>query len=507
MPETGAARVMAAGLAAGVWLTASVWAPDWGAARAAPPALPSGLDAPDAQESQETHEDPRGETDGAGAPGPALPPGLERPPDEGPPAVPAGLGDEPVRDRQAARPDRAGPPAWLVQYGGFVEARHGQRVVDDDVQGDLVVSEARMRLEGEAALGPALVRLSGDLLYDDVETDRGVDLRQGEGVADLREAYVSARLGGSVDVKAGRQILTWGVGDLIFINDLFPKDFQSFFIGRDEEYLKAPSDALRASWFTDVANLDVVYTPRFDPDRFLDARRLSFFDPGLGGPRGSSTPLNPAIPNDVFDDDEIAVRVFRTFGPLEAAAYGYRGFFKSPVGAAADGTPIFPALSVAGASARRPLFGGVASAEVGYYRSEDDRDGDDPFIPNSDVRALAGFEREVARDLTISGQYFVQTTLGEGADPAPVALNATRHVTTVRVTKRALAQNLTLSGFVFWSPDDDDGHVRVRATYKATDAWRLEAGANVFFGPDRAAPFAGLQDNTSVFVAVRRSLF
>ncbi len=62
-------------------------------------------------------------------------------------------------------------------------------------------------------------------------------------------------------ITLGRQILTWGTGDLVFINDLFPKDWVSFFIGRDVEYLKAPSDALKVSAFSSWANLDLVYTP------------------------------------------------------------------------------------------------------------------------------------------------------------------------------------------------------------------------------------------------------
>jgi len=47
------------------------------------------------------------------------------------------------------------------------------------------------------------------------------------------------------DLKIGRQILTWGKGDYVFINDLFPKDYRSFLSGRNIEYLKAPSDAIK----------------------------------------------------------------------------------------------------------------------------------------------------------------------------------------------------------------------------------------------------------------------
>ena len=46
-------------------------------------------------------------------------------------------------------------------------------------------------------------------------------------------------------------MLTWGTGDLLFINDLFPKNWKSLAIGRDDEYLKDPSGAVKASFFHD----------------------------------------------------------------------------------------------------------------------------------------------------------------------------------------------------------------------------------------------------------------
>src|SRR3990167_2482017 len=103
----------------------------------------------------------------------------------------------------------------------------------------------------------------------------------------IREAHVLFSPAEWLDVKIGRQILTWGTGDLLFVNDLFPKDFVSFFIGRDDEYLKAHSDAARFSAFGPAASLDVVFVPFFAPDAPLRGDRLSFFDPTLGRIAGS----------------------------------------------------------------------------------------------------------------------------------------------------------------------------------------------------------------------------
>jgi hypothetical protein len=110
-----------------------------------------------------------------------------------------------------------------------------------------------------------------------------------------------------------------GHGDLLFINDLFPKDWNSFFIGRDDEYLKAPSDSAKASFFSDWANLDVIYSPRFDSDRYIDGRRISYWN----GQRlaGRDDEVDADKPDDVFEDDEWAARLYRSVGAYEVATY------------------------------------------------------------------------------------------------------------------------------------------------------------------------------------------
>jgi len=62
-----------------------------------------------------------------------------------------------------------------------------------------------------------------------------------------------------------------------------------------------------------------------------------------------------------------------------------------------------------------------------------------------------------------------------------------------------------LSAFNFWSPNEEDGHLRLRATYKLSDAWQVEGGGNLFYGQKENTFFGQLQDNTNLFLGVRRS--
>ena len=119
---------------------------------------------------------------------------------------------------------------------GFYEMRAGYRLRKDKYEKDMSIMEQRLQIDLSSYLDWADFKVKGDVYGDLVEEESDFD---------LREAYISASPLDFMDIKFGRQVLTWGTGDLIFINDMFPKDWQSFFIGRDTEYLKAPSDAAK----------------------------------------------------------------------------------------------------------------------------------------------------------------------------------------------------------------------------------------------------------------------
>ncbi len=475
----------------------------WGAETSSPagppsewqePALPAGLETPEP-------ELPAGlESPGAE---PALPAGLE---EGGEPALPSGLAARP-----AERPPSGARSVPRLPFGltGFWEARGGVRVRDDAHERDASVGETRVQLALERHLPGVSFRAAADVLYDALSDHLPVDLETGDGLVDLREANAVFSPAARVDVKAGRQILTWGTGDMVFINDLFPKDWNAFFIGRDEEYLKAPSDALKVSVFSDWANLDVVYTPRFDADRFIDGRRISFFDPALGGIVGRDAVVKTARPDAWFDDDEWALRAYRNLRGYELALYAYDGFWKSPAGGdAATGAATFPKLSVYGVSGRGALGKGIANLEFGYYDSRQDRSGDDPGVRNGEVRLLAGYEREIAKNLTLGVQYYLERVLDYDAflatlPPGAPAGDENRHVLTQRLTWLTMEQNLEWSLFAFYSPSDQDAYLRPRVHYKVTDTVSVEAGGSLFLGRHGDTFFGQFRDNSNVYVALR----
>jgi hypothetical protein len=386
-----------------------------------------------------------------------------------------------------------------IEIHGFYEIRTGYRIRKDPYQKDMSIMETRLQVDLSSYPEWGDLKVKGDVYAGLVEE---------KGDFDLREAYIFTQPLEFMDLKVGRQILTWGTGDLIFINDMFPKDWQSFFIGRDTEYLKAPSDAAKVSLFGDWANLDIVYTPKFDPDRYIKGERISYWNPTLGRIAGQDAIIHTDRPNRWFRDSEFAARLYKNINNYEVAVYGYRGYWKSPGGQ--DGTQaIFPDLNVYGASIRGNVGKGIGNLEFGYYESADDQSGKNPDINNSELRFLAGYTQEVGRDFTAGLQYYIEHMMDYEAYldnlPGGPARDEDRHLVTLRLTKLLMNQNLRCSLFTYYSPTDKDVYMRPNLNYKASDNVALEVGANIFFGDYPNTFFGQFQNNTNIYAAVRYS--
>jgi hypothetical protein len=383
---------------------------------------------------------------------------------------------------------------------GFLEVSLGGRTGNDPVLDEsLTLAEARGRMESEWQPGALTLALKADLGYDQVEHDV---------IADFRELTAGFRLGSATDIKLGRQINTWGVGDLVFLNDLFPKDYVSFFAGRDDEYLKAPGDSMRLTHYGSVLNADFVWSPRFDPDIYLTGERFSFFAPPAGANVAPDPPFSAVEPDHDFANGEFALRLFRSVNGTELAAYFYRGFFKQPTAVTDDGRATFAPLNSYGASIRRPWGTGLVSGEFAWYDSRDDSDGSNPGIPNSQLRVLAGYEWEARPNFTIGLQYYLEHTLDHRAllqnSPWPeIEADEYRHLLTNRLTWHLARERYTLSLFTFWSPSDSDFYLRPVFTFRRDDHWQWIAGANLFGGQDEHTFFNQLRDASNVYLRLR----
>ena len=395
-----------------------------------------------------------------------------------------------------------------TELHGFVDGRAGVRTQNDPYEDDRSLTELRLQLDSKTYFDWGEISARADFVYDDLATDRGkVDLENGDGFVDLRELNVLFTPVDWSDVKVGRQILTWGTGDLLFINDLFPKDWNSFLLGRDEEYLKAPSDAVYASFFPSIGSFDLAYMPRMDADRYIDGRRVSYWNPGLQSIAGQNAVIDAQRRDEWFKDDEISARFYRDVQGYEAALYAYHGFWKSPMGVNAGGA-YFPRMNAYGASAKGAFGSGLFNVEAGYY---DSRESSNPaqVVPEDEFRFLTGYEREVAKNLTAGVQYYLEWMMDHddylaGMNP-DTARDEARHVLSLRLTQMLMNQNLILSLFTFYSPSDNDAYFRPIITYKISDQWRVTANGNFFIGEKDHTFFGQFKYNNNVNLGIRYS--
>ncbi len=147
---------------------------------------------------------------------------------------------------------------WGVELRGFALGTYAGRTTGHIPSGSegraFLLAEERLRLDltGWTDAVEAEVRIKLDGVHDAVA---------GEFDLDLREAYLDYTTG-DVDFRLGRQIATWGVGDLLFINDVFPKNWVSFFAGRPMEYLKIGVDGLRVRYSSNLLNAELLVPMR-----------------------------------------------------------------------------------------------------------------------------------------------------------------------------------------------------------------------------------------------------
>lgn len=408
----------------------------------------------------------------------------------------------------AFRPFEKGPNVrgFIENVSGFRTSSHTTKKDHYNIMEQRLQLKTSYRVKGDSFLRDWRTELNfkGDFLVD--------EYFGGKTSFDLRELNTLFTPLDIVDVKVGRQVLTWGTGDYIFINDMFPKDYISFYIGRDDEYLKKPSDAVRISLYPNLANIDIAIIPFFQPNTMPDGDRLSFFDSFNRAITGREVERLLLEPANQFENTETALRLYRNFKSYEYALYFFRGFDKAPRSYKNEALRqlYYERLDVYGASVRGPFSGGIGNIEIGYYNSRDDSDGTNRLIENSFFKGLLGYEKDLGNDLKIAFQYFYEQRLNY-SDYRDALLagdffwDEHRHLLTNRITKLLKNQTLRLSLFTFYSPSDEDIYLRPFLSYDINDHWKVSAGANLVWGEQDITEFGQMEENKNIYFRLRRS--
>ncbi|HAZ10613.1 MAG TPA: hypothetical protein DCY56_05870 [Candidatus Omnitrophica bacterium] len=388
---------------------------------------------------------------------------------------------------------------------GFLQTNYSARIADDNPQGakqgNLIMGEERFQLKSSFYPQKSKIGffVKSDFYHDLVEEDFNVDFR--EGYIDFSDDKFGIRL--------GKQIFTWGVGDLLFINDVFPKDWEAFYSGRPLEYLKQGVGAGKFNLYTDFASAEFIVIPYFTPDNMPSTGRFFFFDP-------YPNIMNREVekPKTTFENTEYALRIYRSLGGADITAYAYKGFYRAPAMRADNFTSpaaishFYAELGVYGASLQESALGGVVNAEYGYYDSMDDRNGKNPGIKNSQSKFLIGYQKAFPADFTVGLQYYgeLMHQYSQYEDNLPSAFareDRLHQYITLRLTKLLKYQTLKISLFSFYSPDDKDFLIMPEISYNFTDNLQAMLGANIFGGIDNNTALGQHNKNDNIYVTLR----
>ncbi|MBF0450373.1 MAG: hypothetical protein HQK75_06705 [Candidatus Magnetomorum sp.] len=405
------------------------------------------------------------------------------------------------------------PPAQQdYQLSGSFETRLGlrtQSAIDED---EFSIGEARLQMIYQHKVEGLTLNCKLDFVLDPVLDKYPIKIKEGTGVMDLRELNLSIIPTDFIDIIVGRQRLSWGTGDVLFINNLFPKDWQALYIGRDESYFDAPTDAIKMGFYSLFANLDIVYVPWFDSDRIPTGERLSYYNRVIGERVGKQHIMDLNKPDDLFEDTEWAARLYNTISDFELALYTYNGYWKSPGGLEpVTWKGIYPKLNVYGLSVQGPIAQGVACFEMGLYESRNDKAGNNPYINNSQLRMLFGYRFDMPGQMQLSTQYYIEIMRDHKKYQETLALvypeeipdDEGRHVITVRLTRQMIDPNVYMSFLVYYCPTDTDMYVRPTLQYIFNENITFIGGANLFVGNEDHTQWGQYERNSNLYTGLQ----
>ncbi|MHB9025398.1 MAG: hypothetical protein ACYC7E_14720 [Armatimonadota bacterium] len=384
--------------------------------------------------------------------------------------------------------------APFFEVHGFLQNNTSQRVVtSSQYPAELLKLENRLQLELTHTGLQGGFQSKTDVVWDpDNQTSR----------LDLREAYLT-RTGKNLDLTVGKQIITWGVGDLVFLTDVFPKDWVAFITGSPIEYLKKGSVAAKADYYVAGTTLEGVVIPVFTPDTLPGGDKLAFFSPFPAG-----TEIRQEKPPATLGNAEVGLRASHMIRDYDTALYLFSGWDPRPSPNFTDSTLEYNRLGMAGMSFQGPWRGSLLSGELAYYQTED-RTGSDPAIPNPSLKSLLSLERTLKGNRVVSVQWVQEWMTKYDAYVATLPAGFPRQArseTTLTARYRDTLHGETIKRtlFVLYNPTNKDYFVNAEWRQDLSDNVWYAVGVNLFGGKHPWTNYGQFEHDSNLYFTLRR---
>lgn len=354
-----------------------------------------------------------------------------------------------------------------VNVKGFVDTYHAVR---SEQPNDWMSSRTRVRGEVTIEKGNTGAYVSANLIHNAILKDRSG--------FQLREAYAYYS-DDHWDVRAGRQIITWGVADALRLTDIIsPMDYTEF-LAQDYDDIRIPVGALRLRYSREKWCFEAVAIPV-----------SSFFElptddknPWSVGP----LPIGDE-PNRRLSNMEYGGRLSFFLSGIDFSFSALHTWNKMPV--FCDGIGQYRRMTMLGADVSVSVGKFVLRGEVAEYLDEAQT-----FGRAASTNALLGIDWYAGNDWSLSAQYS-HKYIASGD-------NRNSGLATFRISKDLLHNTLALQSFAYVDVTNGGVYNRLSADYAINDQLHATIGYD-FFHADRGM-FTVYKKNSELFFKLKYS--
>ena len=364
-----------------------------------------------------------------------------------------------------------------VDVKGFVDTYHAMRL---ERPNDWMSSRTRVRGEVTIEKGEVGAYISANLVHNAILKDRsGLQLREAYG-------YFSNQ---HWDLRAGRQIITWGVADALRLTDIIsPMDYTEF-LAQDYDDIRIPVEALRLRYSREKWSAEVVAIPV-----------SSFFElPTDDENPWSVGPLTiGSEPSRRLCNMEYGGRLSFFLSGIDFSLSALHTWNKQPV--FVNGVGEYHRMTMLGADCSIPLSQFVFRAEFAEYLDELQPSSENVQCSmvngqSSMFNGLLGVDWYPGNDWTLSAQYAHKYVAGGDHRNTGLA--------TLRISKELLHNTLALQTFAYIDVTYGGIYNRLSADYALNDQLHVMFGID-YFHADRGT-FSVYKKNSEAFVKLKYS--
>ena len=381
-----------------------------------------------------------------------------------------------------------------VQVKGFLDTYHAART---EGKGEWLASRTRARGELTLEKGGARLFVSMNAIYNAL-------LKEQTGIT-LREAYLSYA-NTHVDLRAGRQIIIWGVADALRLTDqISPMDYTEF-LAQDYDDIRTPVNAFRLRLVRQAFNVELVCIPVSD-FFILPTDERNPWAAHIDAPMPYTFDLDSRKPKTRLRNVEFGGRFSVNLSGIDFSFCGLHTWNKMPAFSYAV-DPAGASMTVVGHYRRLTMFGADVSFPIGRFVVRGELAANLNEVQNAEFgsevqgrnvfNALLGVDWYAGNDWMLSAQYAHKHV---GGSIAGLSVLRNTGVATVRVSKELFRNTLALSSFAYIDVSHGGVFNRLSCKYDLNDQISLTAGYDYFHAD--AGMFAMYSRNSEVWVKLK----